>query len=151
MDKEGWNRLRDAYADAWRHRVSSGDAGDEVLLTALERFEVDPTWSAPGPGQDMLLDCWHASVEPRRLRRALVAKVPSLVGAALGPWVEVFRLLRDGDRVDLSWMEMPQEHKALSQARRANDLVLRYFHKPVQKTDLAFIGDPAAEDCDIDG
>jgi hypothetical protein len=85
VDKEAWNQLREAYAEAWQHRASSGDADDEVLLPSLERFQVDLTWSAPGPGRDMLLDCWHASVEPHRLRRALVAKVPSLVRCVLRP------------------------------------------------------------------
>jgi hypothetical protein len=144
--REAWNRLREAYADAWRHRVRSGDAGDGVLLTALERFEVDPTWSGPGAGRDVLLECWHEAVEPRRLRRALMGKVPSLVGAALAPWVEVFRLLRDGEPVDTSWMEMPQGHKALSEARRANDLVLRYLHKRVHRVDLDFTRDPDADE-----
>jgi hypothetical protein len=146
VDKEGWNRLREAYGDAWQHRVTGDETGDEVLLTALQRFEVDPTWSAPGAGRDLLLDCWHKSVEPRRLRRALLAKMPSLVGAALAPWGEVFRLLREGEPVDLSWTEMPEGNKALSKARRANDLVLRYFHKRVQQADLAFTRDPGAEE-----
>ena len=47
-------------------------------------------------------------------------------------------LLKDGETFDMRWTAMPQGHRALSEAPRTNDLVLKHFHRPVELALLPF-------------
>ena len=51
---------------------------------------------------------------------------------------QLLGLLKDGETFDMRWTAMPHGHRALSEARRTNDVVLRHFHRPVELALLPF-------------
>jgi hypothetical protein len=56
-----------------------------------------------------------------------------------------FRRLRESLSLEIEWMRMPQGHRALSKVHRSNDLVLRYFHEPLDLVELDLLPGPQAE------
>ena len=146
MDDEGWPQLRDAYVEAWRIRTSTGESTEEVLMEVLRRRGVEARWVEPGGSNDLLVGFWRKGVPPNRLRRAMVKEIPGLLRAMASPMREVYRLFRDTEPVDLSWMEMPDGQRALSDARHEHDLVFRYFHPSVAPVALEFAPDPTGRD-----
>ena len=146
-------RLRDAYAAAWATRQETRDASAAVLLDTLVASGLE-VFSSPGPGRDLMLSLWEGDVPPEaledELRREARRALPGIAGAALSSLsksaVEIVRLFRGGswERVDVSWQELPDGYRRLSDARQANDLVLRWLHSPVEEVALEFRADEAA-------
>ena len=146
MDDDGWPQLRDAYAEAWGIRMSTGDSTDDVLMEVFRRRDVEARWVEPGTSHDLLVGFWRKGVPPHRLRRAMLKEIPGLLRAMASPMLEAYRLLRNAEPVDLSWMEMPHGQRALSDARHEHDLVFRYFHRRVERVALEFAPDPTGRD-----
>lgn len=136
-----FEQLRDAYASAWESRQRTGDDSPATLLEELTRRGLKP-FGKPGPLRDLLLSLWGREVPPaaldREIRRALPGIAWTTVGSMAKASVEMARILLAGhwEHVDLSWQDMPEGHRKLSDARKANDLVLRWLHKPVDKITL---------------
>jgi hypothetical protein len=129
-------RLRDAYAAAWETRQQTGDASPVVLIEHLAGSGLD-VFSGPGPGRDFVVSLWGRGVPPEALEREIRRAVPGIAWTALGSiarsGVEVVRVFGEGGRLDFSWMDLPEGYRKLSDARKANDLVLRWLHRPVDK------------------
>ena len=85
---------------------------------------------------------------PEALERELRRAVPEFASTALkslaASAAEIARVFREGGRLDFSWMDLPEGHRKLSDARKANDLVLRWLHPPVAKVALDLRVDEAA-------
>jgi hypothetical protein len=90
-----FERLRDAYANAWRARGSGDD--DEILIEELDAL-ADDVFGGPGPGRDLILALWERGVPPEALGRELVRSVPGLAwswfASSARAVVEVARQLR---------------------------------------------------------
>jgi hypothetical protein len=88
-------RLRDAYANAWRARGSGDD--DEIQIEELDAL-ADDVFGGPGPGRDLILALWERGVPPEALGRELVRSVPGLAwswfASSARAVVEVARQLR---------------------------------------------------------
>lgn len=140
-------RLRDAYAAAWETRQRTGDDTPAFLIEQLAASGLDD-FSSPGPGRDFVLSLWERGVPPAALERELRRAVPGIAWTALRSLarsaVEIGRVFREGGRLDLSWMDLPEGHRKLSDAHKANDLVLRWLHPPVDKVALDLRVDEAA-------
>jgi hypothetical protein len=141
VPNRAFEQLRDAYATAWESRQRTRDDSPATLLEELTRRGLE-AFEKPGPLRDLLLSLWDRAVPPteldREIRRALPGIAWTAVGSMAKATVEVARILVAGhwEQVDLSWQDMPEGHRKLSDARKANDLVLRWLHKPVDKITL---------------
>jgi hypothetical protein len=51
---------------------------------------------------------------------------------------QLLDVFKDGETFDMRWTAMPKGHRALSEARRTNDVVLKHFHRPVELVLLPF-------------
>lgn len=149
VSEEDLGRLRNAYAAAWETRQQTGDDSPALLVERLaaSRLEV---FSTPGPGRDLIVSLWQRGMPPEALAGELQRAVPGIARAALGSAgrsaLEIGRVFGGGGRLDFSWMDLPEGHRRLSDARRANDLVLRWLHPPVDKVALDLRVDGAAAD-----
>ena len=150
MAEKDLGRLRDAYAAAWETRQQTGDASPAVLVGHLSVPGLE-VFSSPGPGQELMLSLWERGVHPEELERELRRALPGMAWTAVGSLarsaVEIARTFRGGEvweRVDRSWQDLPEGHRKLSDARKANDVVLRWLHEPVQKLALDLRVDEAA-------
>lgn len=149
MTEKNLGRLRAAYAAAWDTRQQTGDDSPGVLIENLDAPGLE-VFSRPGPGRDLVLSLWERGVPPealeRRFRRALPGIAWTAAGSLARSAVEIVRFLRGGrwERLDLSWLELPEGYRRLSDARKANDLVLRWLHAPVDKVALELRVDDAA-------
>jgi hypothetical protein len=102
----------------------------------------------PRAGRDFVVSLWERGVPPEALEREIRRAVPGIAWTALGSiarsGVEVVRVFGEGGRLDFSWMDLPEGYRKLSDARKANDLVLRWLHRPVDKVALDLRVDDAA-------
>jgi hypothetical protein len=139
-------RLRDAYAAAWATRQRTEDDSPDLLIEHLAA--AGEVFSSPGPSRDFVVSLWERGVPPEALDAEVRRALPGVAGAALGSLarsaVEMARVFREGGRLDLSWMDLPEGHRKLSDARKANDLVLRWLHPRVDKVALDLRLDEAA-------
>lgn len=144
---ENLGRLRDAYGAAWETRQQTGDASPAVLIENLAAADLE-VFSSPGPGRDFVLSLWERGVPPEALERELRRAVPGIALTTLGSLgrsaVGIVRVFREGGRLDFSWMDLPEGYRKLSDARKANDLVLRWLHPPVDRVALVLRVDDAA-------
>lgn len=140
-------RLRDAYAVAWETRQQTGDDSPAVLMGTLAASGI-AVFSSPGPSRDFVLSLWERGVPPEALERELRRAVPGVARTALGSLarsgVAIVRVFREGSRLDYSRMDLPEGCRKLSDARKANDLVLRWLHPPVDNAALELRVDDAA-------
>ena len=147
MSDEDLDRLRDAYVAAWEMRQQTGDDSPALLVERLaaSRLEV---FSAPGPGRDLMLSLWERGVPPEALERELRRAAPGMALTALRSVgrsaLEIARVFHEGGQLDFSWMDLPDAKRKLSDARKANDLVLRWLHPRVDKVALDLRLDEAA-------
>ena len=95
-----------------------------------------------------MLSLWERGVPPEALKRELRRAVPGIAWTALGSVgrsaLEIARVFHEGGRLDFSWMDLPDGYRRLSDARKANDLVLRWLHPRVDKVALDLRVDEAA-------
>jgi hypothetical protein len=151
VPEQDLGRLRDAYATAWTARQESGDTSPALLAEALAASELD-VFNRPGPGRDLMLTLWERGVPPEALERELRRALPGMAWTTARSFaksaVEIIKLFGEGgwERIDSTWQDMPECHRRLSEARKANDLVLRWLHAPVDKVplDLRVDADAAA-------
>lgn len=59
-------------------------------------------------------------------------------GRRRGVLSQLLELFRDGETFDMRWTAMPKGRRALSEARRTNDVVLKHFHRPADLVLLPF-------------
>jgi hypothetical protein len=147
VSDEDLGRLRDAYAAAWEMRQQTGDDSPALLIERLTASRLE-FFSTPGPGRDLMLSLWERGVRPEALERELRRAVPGMARKALGAVgrsvLEIGRVFHEGGRLDFSWMDLPVGYRKLSDVRKANDLVLRWLHPPVDKVALDLRVDEAA-------
>lgn len=55
------------------------------------------------------------------------------------------RGLREPLSLEIEWMRMPEAHRALSKVHRSTDVLLRYFHEPLDLVDLELLPIPQTE------
>lgn len=150
MAQRDLSRLRDVYAAAWSERQRTGSADPEVLIRALAGSEVD-VLGEPGPLRDLLVSLWERGVPPEAVEGAIRRALPGLAWTATRALArsvrEIVKVFRGGswERVDSSWQDLPEGHLKLSEVRKANDVVLRWFHQPVDKVVIGLRVDPAAD------
>jgi hypothetical protein len=90
----------------------------------------------------MMVRIWERGLPPAKLKSALLLEVSRVgfqaVRAIAGAYWSIARLFAGTkwERVDMSHLDMPTGHKKLSEDRKAFDLVLRHFHKPVYEIEL---------------
>jgi hypothetical protein len=130
MAGNDWRRVREAYGQAWKHRVASEVGSHDSLLDALSANGLGEL-TAPGPVRDLLIGAWDDAVEPRHLHRAWLRSAVEQAGTVVAVLVplarQILQQLADGEEADMSWRDPPQGHRMLSQVRRSNDLALRWF------------------------
>ena len=147
MSDRDLGRLRDAYTAAWELREQTGDASTVVLIEQLAASG-NEVFTSPGPGRDFVVSLWERGVPPEALERELRGAAPGFAWTALNSLAtsaaEIARVFREGGRLDFSWMDLPEGYRKLSEARKANDLVLRWLHQPVDKVALDLRVDDAA-------
>ena len=147
MSDKDLGRLRDAYAAAWQTRQQTGDPSPAVLIEHLAASGLE-VFSNPGPGRDFVVSLWEREVPPEALERELRRAVPGFAWTALKSMAtsaaEIARVFGEGGRLDFSWMDLPEGYRKLSEERKANDLVLRWLHAPVDKVALELRVDNAA-------
>jgi hypothetical protein len=141
MANRDFERLREAYTVAWERRQRTGDDSRDLLMEQLTTPELE-AFDKPGPLRDLLLSLWDRAVPPRALGREIRRALPGIAWTAVGSLAraagEIARVFREGDweQLDSSWQDLPEGHRKLSDAHKANDLVLRWLHPPVDKTPL---------------
>lgn len=149
VSDEDLGRLRDAYVAAWETRQQTGDDSPALLVERLaaSRLEV---FSAPGPGRDLMLSLWERGVPPEALERELRRAAPGMALTALRAVGrsarEIAIVFHEGGQLDFSWMDLPGGKRKLSDARKVNDLVLRWLHPRVDEVALDLRVDEAAAD-----
>ena len=147
MSDKDLGRLRDAYTAAWESREQTGDASTAVLIEQLAASGIE-VFSSPCPGRDFVVSLWERGLPPKALERELRRAAPGFAWTALksvaASAAEIARVFREGGRLDFSWMDLPEGYRKLSEARKANDLVLRWLHPPVDKLALDLRVDDAA-------
>ena len=131
--------VREAYKDAWRVRERTGQTDESLLLSSLRvRCAAAPFLEAGHPAHEDLLAAWREGVPPDRL-----ASGGSRGGGGLRSAVtRVHHLFDEGGQ---SWMDLPRGHRALSKVRRANDVLRRRLHRPVDLVPLTFSALPYAD------
>lgn len=147
MSEEDLGRFRDAYAAAWQRRQQTGDDSPAVLIGQLAASDIE-VFSSPVPGRDFVVSLWERGVPPEALEREFRRVVPGFAWTALKSLAtsaaEIARVFDEGGRLDFSWMDLPEGYRKLSDARKANDLVLRWLHPAVDKVALDLRVDDAA-------
>jgi hypothetical protein len=83
--EDDFERLRDAYAEAWQAREAGHPAAADVLVSTLDSLE-DDVFSGPGPGRDLMLRLWERGVPPDALRHELIRAMPRLAVSAAAAW-----------------------------------------------------------------
>ena len=151
MAEADFKKLHDAYSAAWEVRERTADDSPAILFNTLSASGLDE-FSDPGPGRDLMQSFWQRGVRPDRLRAEVKRALPGLAWAALKGFAqstrEIIRIFRgtEWESVDLSWLDLPEGHRELSDHRHAHDLVLRWLHPRVDQVPLELRIDEAAED-----
>ncbi len=151
MAEEDFTQLRDAYSAAWEVRERTADDSPAILFNTLSARGLDE-FSDPGPGRDLMQSFWQRGVTPDRLRAEFRRAVPGLAWTAVKGLaksaVEVMGYLRgmEWESVDLSWLDLPDGHRKLSDHRHAHDLVLRWLHPWVDQVPLELRIDESADE-----
>lgn len=134
--------LEAAYSAAWTIRTEQLDASYEVLRGQLFRHGLGDLFGPDRPGEAMIRPIWERGVPPEELSHTLRREIPRIAGGALRAagraYWELARLFANTkwEKADLAWMDLPQGHRKLSDDRKAYDLLLRHFHKPVEQIEL---------------
>jgi hypothetical protein len=130
-------------------RQRTDDASPAVLIEALAASGMGAL-DHPGPVRDLMLSLWERGVPPEALETELRRAFPGMAWTAVRSLaqsaVEVVKFFREGgwERIDASWQDMPEDHRKLSEVRKANDLVLRWLNLPVDKLALDLRAEAAA-------